>query len=87
MAIKKRDNLAAQISELQANLDKSYENDILSNRFVNCFKQYTDILELTPEIVANVLDTLLIYPDGKLEIVWNYPDERVKLLSNLQTEF
>ncbi len=41
--------------------------------------------ELNRDIIIDVLDTLLIYPDGRIEIGWNYEDDMRKLLLDSKT--
>ncbi len=79
-ATKKRDDTAAKISGLEAHLENDCKNNILQNQFMDSFKQYTEIKKLTGEIIVDVLDVLFVYPNGKLEIVWNYEDVMKRLL-------
>jgi len=83
-AIKERDAAAAQIARMEASLENQGANGTLQNRFVDSFKQYAQVRELTDEIAGDVLDSVHIYPGGQLEIIWNFRDELEKLLLNLQ---
>ena len=58
-------------------------NGALRNRFVTSFQKYTEAEEITSEIVTDVLNTVFVYPDGRLEIIWNYREEYEKLLLSL----
>ncbi len=83
--VKQRDDVADQISRLEISLENSGKDGSLHNRFVDCFRQYVEIQELYREIITDVLDTLFIYPDGRIEIGWNYEDDMRKLLLDSQT--
>lgn len=58
----------------------------LENRFVDSFAKYTEVEELTADIVSDVLQEIIVYPDGRLCIVWNYGDELKKLLLDIDME-
>jgi len=82
--VKQRDDTAEQISRLEIRLENNGMDGSLHNQFVDCFKQYAEIQELNQEIIADVLDTLLIYPGGRIEIVWNYEDDMKKIMLDNQ---
>ncbi len=73
-AAKKRDDTAAKISDLKTNLENSSNNGILQDHFMDSFKQYAEVKELNGEMMIDALNTLSVYPDRKLEIIWNYED-------------
>ena len=83
-AVKQRDETAVQISELEAALDNMSADGSLQNGFVSAFKKYLDVEEITSEIMADVLQEVRIFPDGRIETVWNYRDELEKLILDLQ---
>ncbi len=83
-AIKERDAFSAQIAKMEASLENWGVDGTLQNRFVDNFKWYAEVQELTDEIVSDVLDFVRIYPGGQLEIVWNFTDELEKLMLDLQ---
>ena len=83
-AVKQRDETAVQISELEAALDNMSADGSLQNGFVSTFKKYLDVEEITSEIMADVLQEVRIFPDGRIETVWNYRDELEKLILDLQ---
>lgn len=84
-AIKERDATAGQITAMEASLENWGASGTLQNRFVDGFKQYAEIQALTDDIVGDALDTVYIYPGGRLEIVWNYQDDFQKMLLDLET--
>jgi len=83
--VKQRDDVAGQISRLEISLENRGPDGTLHNRFVDCFRQYAEIQELNRDIITDVLDTILIYPDGRIEIGWNYEDDMRKLLLDNKT--
>lgn len=74
-AAQQRDSLAAKIAETEAALENMGTDGGLQNRFVLSFQKYADAREITNEIVSDVLKEVIVYPDGRLEIVWNYQKE------------
>lgn len=44
------------------------------------FTQYQDIAELTPELTKELVKRIVIYPDGILNIEWNFHDEIAPLI-------
>ena len=82
--VKQRDAIAARMAELKATLENAGTDGGLQNGFVDAFGKYTEVEEITSEIIAEVLKEVYIYPDGRLEIVWNFRDELEKLKLDLQ---
>lgn len=85
-AAQKRDEAAARIRELEAELENTGADGGLNNRFVNCFQKYAEVEEITAEIVTDVLQEIVVYPDHRLNIVWNYHEDLEKLLLDLEDE-
>ncbi len=83
-AVRKRDDTAEQIAKMEASLENWSADGTLRNRFVDKFKQYTEVQMLTGEIVSDVLDSVCIYPGGQVEIIWNFCDELDRLLLDLK---
>jgi len=77
---KQLDDTASQIAQLEAELDNTNKDGSLQNDFVSTFQKYTDVQEITSEIAADVLQEVLVYPYGCIEIVWNYQEDLDKLL-------
>lgn len=82
-AAQKREEIAARIQELQAELENTGADGKLNNRFVDCFQKYTEVEEITAEIVTDILQEIVVYPDNRLEIVWNYREDLEKLLLDM----
>jgi len=86
VAMQKRDAIQFKIEELQAELQNAGADGKLENRFVDSFTKYTEVEKLTAEITADVLQEIIVYPDRRLKIVWNYRDELEKLLLDINME-
>ena len=82
--VKQREATATRIAELEATLDNIGRDGGLQNAFVSTFEKYMDVEEITSEIVSEVLHEVRIFPDKRLEIVWNFRDELKKLMLELQ---
>lgn len=81
--VKSREDISAQIEEVRFCLNNTDADGHLQNRFITCFQQYKDTETLITEIVDNVLEKILVYPGGRLEVHWNYREEFEKLVSDL----
>ena len=74
-------SLSDKIALLKAELESSSDEFQLQNPFVDAFKKYTAVQELTDEVVADVLTVIHIFPDHRVEIEWNYQDELQALIA------
>jgi len=83
-AVQQRDALANQIVTIEARLENQGADGTLRNQFVDRFKQYTGIQEITSEIIVDVLDQVFVYPGSRVEIIWNFRDELEKLMLDIQ---
>ena len=84
-AIRECEDIDARIAELTAELEDTAPDGKLNNRFVAGFQKYIGVEELTTEIVSDVLSEVRVFPDGRLEIVWNYNEDYKKLLLDLMS--
>lgn len=73
-AVKKRDNVIEQRKEIEAKQKNRNDDESLKNQFADRFRQDADLEELIVEIVADVLEEVIIYPDNVLNVVWNYQE-------------
>ena len=85
-AAQRRDAAAHRIEELTAQLENTGADGGLQNRFVDCFQKYVDIESLTDEILSEVLEKVLVYPDNRVEIQWNYQEDLERLLLEEQAD-
>ena len=82
--IRKRNETKAEIAELEAQKDNLSADGGLDNRFVDSFRRYVSVEDITTEIMEDVLDSVIIYPGNRIEIVWNYKKEFENLMLELQ---
>ena len=82
-ATRECEGIDAKIAELEAELEDTAPDGKLNNGFVASFQQYIGVEEITREIVSDVLKEVRIFPDGRLEIVWNYGEDYRKILLDL----
>lgn len=82
-ASEKRDALRQEAEKLETELRNARADGRLKNGFVDSFTMYAEVKELTAEIVADVLQEIVIYPDRTISIVWNYRDELETLLMDI----
>lgn len=73
----------AEIGKLEAELASMGSEGDMQNRFVDTFQRYTSGEDITSEIIADVLDCVMVYPGGRFEIVWNYQSEFENLFTEL----
>ena len=79
-AVRQRDDADTKIAKIEAALQNTDNNGRLENGFVSAFEKYIEAGNLTHEILTEVLKEVRVYPDGRLEIVWNFRDELDKLV-------
>ncbi len=72
--------LSIRMEELEAELQNAGKDGRLENRFTDSFSRYTEIEELTADIIEDVLQEIVVYPDHVLHIVWNYRDDLERLI-------
>ncbi len=85
-AAQRRDAAARRMEELEAQLENTGADGGLQNRFVDCFQKYVDIESLTDGILSEVLEKVLVYPDNRVEIQWNYQEDLERLLLEEQAD-
>ncbi|MDE7243111.1 MAG: recombinase family protein [Oscillospiraceae bacterium] len=80
VANQEKDSIIAKISELETLLENTGAEGNLDNRFVSSFQKYVDVQEITGEIMEDLLKEVVVYPEGRLEIVWNYREELNRMI-------
>ena len=63
---KEQKDLKDKIQELTANLERTKQEEIDLSSFIDKVKKYTEIRELTPEIINELIDKILVYQQTKL---------------------
>ena len=82
-AMEKKERVSARMEELEAELQNAGRDGRLENRFTDSFGKYTEVQELTADIIEDVLQEIVVYPNHVLRIVWNYQDDLKKLLLDI----
>lgn len=73
--VKKRDAVFLQIEELEEKRKNLNADKILENQSTEDLKQCVKIEKLIDEIVPDVLEKIVVYPENALCITWNYKEE------------
>ncbi len=63
---KEQKDLKEKINELATTIDKTKQEEIDLTAFIDKVKKYTEIKELTPEIVNELIDKIYVYQQTKL---------------------
>lgn len=69
----------ARIVELEATLQSSYQENGQPYSIIESFKKYKGVAELSKEMVNELIDSIYIYGNETIEIVWNHMDEYMRL--------
>jgi site-specific DNA recombinase len=77
------EEISHTILELERKISGSDDN---GNAVIEQFKSYTGITALTKEISAELLQSVTIYPDGRMDIRLNLADEIKALMETLRRE-
>ena len=84
--VEKKNSITARMEELEAELQNAGTDGRLENRFTDSFSRYTEAEELTADIIEDVLQEIIVYPDHVLHIFWNYQDDLERLLLDIGTD-
>ncbi len=75
------DSVSNEIVKIEQLIDRqSSANN--GSRFVDQYRNYTTVDELTSEMLNELLERVNVYPDGRLEIRLNYADEFDEITGN-----
>ena len=79
--------IEGEISRAAAEMErKMISSDDGSNAAIEQFKRYAGITALTREISIELLQSVTIYPDGRMDIWLNLADEIKTLMGSLRRE-
>ena len=84
--VEKKNSISIRMEELEAELQNVGKNGRLENRFTDNFGKYTEVEELTADIIEDVLQEIVVYSNHVLHIVWNYHDDLEKLLLDIKMD-
>lgn len=75
--IKERDRLEEQISELTEEMNVRQTEELSDGdlNIINLYQRFYDVKELTNDIMRMLIKAIYIYPDKRVEIIWNFKAE------------
>lgn len=75
--VHKRDDMNAEILLLEEKIKKQNEVSICDEdeKFVQCLKRYYGLKALDQNLVEELIKSIYIYNDKRIEIVWNFCDD------------
>jgi hypothetical protein len=68
-----------EIYNQKENLKKLNVNEIFKNEYIENFKRYKNITELSREVIINLIEEIIVYKDKKVKILFRFEDEYKKL--------
>lgn len=75
------DGLSHKIALLKTELESIGDESRLRDPFVDTFSKYAEVQRLTDEVVADVLTSVLVFPDHRVKIEWNCQDALQELVA------
>lgn len=75
--------LDTQIEQLKTTMGAPTDLEDSENRFIQEFKHYDGVSEITRELVNDLLNRVIVYSDMRIEIKWNYQEEFQTALSEM----
>lgn len=75
--------LDTQIEQLKTAMEAPTGLEDSENRFIQEFKPYDGVSQITRELVNDLLNRVIVYPDMRIEIKWNYQEEYERALSEM----
>ena len=79
------DNTTAKISKLEAEYELlKFKNMELGNQFVEHFKGKQKIKELSREMVGELVESVYVFDEERIEIVWKFADDFEKVIEAIQ---
>lgn len=68
------------IANLQASLEKDRQGIDSSNSYIQQFKKFQNFTKLTREVLINLVDVILVYENGEIEIKMKHQDEFMRVV-------
>ena len=78
--LKRNSAVETKIEELEKKLSEEKENGEAERQLIERHRQYENLEKLTAEIMEDVLQEILVYPDKVVNIVWNYREELERMV-------
>ena len=79
MARQKEEILSEQISKLELSMEQAQLTDSNEDGLAGKLRPYLDVEQLTEAILDNLLEQVLVFSGGRLEIRWKFQDELERL--------
>lgn len=86
MSRRKEEFLSEQISKLELTMEQTQVVDRSKDGLAGKLRPYLDMEQLTENILDNLLEQVLVFPGGRLEIRWKFRDELEKLRQMVNSE-
>lgn len=84
--LKKQNAAAAKMKELEKKLAEEKADGEAGNQLIEKFREYEELEKLTAEIVSDVLQEVLVYPDKEINVVWNYQEDLKSLIQDAECD-
>ena len=75
----KEETLSEQIAKLELSIEQTQITDSNEDALAGRLRPYLDVEQITEAILDNLLEQVLMFPDGRLEIRWKFRDELERL--------
>ena len=86
-----RGSFSKRISEKEQALERleherkeAVEGNRSSNLWIQEFKKYRNVPELNRQMVTTLVDRIMVYEEGRMEVVFRYADEMAMLLEKIR---
>lgn len=85
-----RGSFSNRISEKEKALERleherkeAVEGNRSSNLWIQEFKKYRNVPELNRQMITTLVDRVMVYEEGRMEVVFRYADEMAMLLEKI----
>jgi len=92
MYIEEKNRSEESITNLQNRIDKmkleleALRGEPHANQFVDSFKELHKLVELTPQLVSDLVDCIKIHAVDDIAITWNFEDDYMRIICLLETK-
>ena len=81
---KQKEEILKKIDEINEQIEIVKNGFTKENRFIENFKKYQNITELTRDIIVELIENIYIYEGGKIEVVVRFRDEYLTALEYIE---
>ena len=75
----KEETLSEQIAKLELSIEQTNLAESNGDGLAVRLQSYLDVKQLTEDILDGLVEQVLVFPDGRLEILWKFRDELERL--------